>query len=58
MKIAHRRLFRENGGALKEKMEQLLEDFGEHKHVQALCHAMAASAAGKHGRSNEKVTSA
>jgi UDP-N-acetylglucosamine acyltransferase len=57
MKTAHRRLFRENGGALTQKMEQLLEDFGEHEPIQALCQAMAASAAGKHGRSNEKVTS-
>ncbi|HIA72451.1 MAG TPA: acyl-ACP--UDP-N-acetylglucosamine O-acyltransferase [Phycisphaerales bacterium] len=58
MKTAHRRLFRENGGALAQKMEQLLEELGEHEPVQALCQAMAASAAGKHGRSNEKVATA
>ncbi len=55
MKEAHKRLFRENGGSLVEKMALLLEEFGEHLPVQHLCKAMAASSEGKHGRSNEKV---
>ncbi|MAI67458.1 MAG: acyl-[acyl-carrier-protein]--UDP-N-acetylglucosamine O-acyltransferase [Phycisphaerae bacterium] len=55
MKEAHRRLFRDNGGALAQKMEELLAELGEHAHVQHLCEAMTAAAAGKHGRSNEKV---
>ncbi len=56
MKEAHKRLFRDNGGSLQEKMAQLLDEFGEHQPVQHLCEAITASAAGKHGRSNEKIT--
>ncbi len=55
MKIAFKLLFRENGGALSEKMAQLLEEYGDHAPVQCLCEALEASAAGRHGRSNEKV---
>jgi len=55
MKEAHKRLFRDNGGSLFEKMEQLLQEFPGHLPVQQLCDAMSASAAGRHGRSNEKV---
>jgi UDP-N-acetylglucosamine acyltransferase len=55
MKIAFKMLFKENGGALSEKMSQLLEEFGEHNPVQCLCEAIQASASGKHGRSNEKI---
>ena len=56
MKEAHKRLFRDNGGSLTDKMAQLLKEFGEHLPVQHLCEAIAASAAGRHGRSNEKIT--
>jgi acyl-[acyl carrier protein]--UDP-N-acetylglucosamine O-acyltransferase len=56
MKEAHRRLFRDNGGALGQKIEALLADLGEHAPIQHLCDAMAAAAAGKHGRSNEKIS--
>lgn len=56
MKEAHKRLFRDNGGSLQEKMAQLLDEFGEHQPVQHLCEAITASAAGRHGRSNEKIT--
>jgi UDP-N-acetylglucosamine acyltransferase len=55
MKEAYKRLFRDNGGSLFEKMEQLLQEFPGHLPVQHLCDAMSASAAGRHGRSNEKV---
>ena len=55
MKEAHKRLFRDNGGSLTEKIAQLLDEFSEHLPVQHLCEAIAASAAGRHGRSNEKV---
>jgi UDP-N-acetylglucosamine acyltransferase len=55
MKEAHKRLFRDNGGALTLKMEELLHEFGEMPPIQRLCEAMAASAAGRHGRSNEKI---
>ncbi len=57
MKEAHRRLFRDNGGALAQKMTKLLAELGQHDPIQTLCDAMLASAAGKHGRSNEKITS-
>ena len=58
MKEAHRRLFKENGGTLTEKIAELLIELGEHDPVQILCDALALSAAGKHGRSNEKIPSA
>lgn len=56
MKEAHKRLFRDNGGSITDKMAQLLKEFGDHLPVQHLCEAIAASAAGRHGRSNEKVS--
>lgn len=55
MKEAHKRLFRDNGGSLQDKMAQLLDEFGQHLPVQHLCEALSAAAAGKHGRSNEKI---
>lgn len=58
MKEAHKRLFRENGGSVVDKMNQLLEEFGHVRPVQRLCEAITASAAGKHGRSNEKIVKA
>jgi UDP-N-acetylglucosamine acyltransferase len=54
MKEAFRRLFRENGGSMVQRMEDVLRDLGEHESVQHLCKAMVASNNGKHGRSNEK----
>ena len=56
MKEAHKRLFRDNGGSLTEKIAQLLNEFGDYQPVQHLCDAIAASAAGRHGRSNERTT--
>lgn len=56
VKEVHRRLFRENGGSLSEKLTQVMVEFEEHEAVQRLCEAISASAAGKHGRSNEKLT--
>ena len=53
-KEAFRRLFRENGGSIAQRMADVLRDLGEHDSVQHLCSAMAASNDGKHGRSNEK----
>ncbi len=58
MKEAHRRLFKENGGPLAQKMVELLAELGEHDPIQMLCDALVASAAGKHGRSNEKIQNA
>ncbi len=55
MKEAHRRLYRDNGGALSQKVEQLLHEFGDMIPIQRLCDAIAASTAGRHGRSNEKI---
>ena len=56
VKEVHRRLFRENGGSLSEKLAQVLVEFEEYETVQRLCAAISASAAGKHGRSNEKFS--
>jgi hypothetical protein len=39
-------------------MVELLAELGEHDPVQTLCDALALSAAGKHGRSNEKIQNA
>jgi UDP-N-acetylglucosamine acyltransferase len=55
MKEAHKRLFRDNGGALSQQMDELLQEFGELPPIQHLCDALMASAAGRHGRSNEKI---
>ncbi len=57
MREAHRRLYRDNGGALAQKVELILIELGEHTPVQKLCEAITASSAGKHGRSNEKISS-
>jgi len=57
MKEAHRRLFRDNGSPLAVKMVEILDELGEHAPIQTLCEALALSAAGKHGRSNEKISS-
>jgi UDP-N-acetylglucosamine acyltransferase len=53
-KEAFRRLFRENGGSIVQRIEDVLQDLGEYDAVQQLCKAMTASNNGKHGRSNEK----
>ena len=55
MKEAHKRLFRENGGALLEKVEELLQEYGDMLPIQQLCEAISLSVAGRHGRSNEKI---
>jgi acyl-[acyl carrier protein]--UDP-N-acetylglucosamine O-acyltransferase len=54
MKEAFKRLFRENGGSITQRMRSVLDDLGEHASVEHLCEAIAASAQGKHGRSHEK----
>ncbi|MDP7009380.1 MAG: acyl-ACP--UDP-N-acetylglucosamine O-acyltransferase [Phycisphaerales bacterium] len=53
-KEAFRRLFRENGGSILDRMEAVLADLGAHQSVVTLCKALRASNDGKHGRSNEK----
>ncbi|MDP6542027.1 MAG: acyl-[acyl-carrier-protein]--UDP-N-acetylglucosamine O-acyltransferase, partial [Phycisphaerales bacterium] len=53
-KEAFKRLFRENGGSIAQRLSQVLNDLGEHSSVQHLCKSLAASSEGKHGRSNEK----
>jgi len=55
MKEVYRRLFKENSGALVQRMEDVLNDLGEYEPVRQLCEAITASAAGRHGRSNEKL---
>ena len=57
MKDAFRRLFKDNGGALAQKVEQLLSEYSDHVPIQQLCDALESSAAGRHGRSNEKMAS-
>lgn len=58
MKEAFRRLFKENGGSLSKQMEEVMSDLGQHDSIQQLCNAMTASSAGRHGRSNEKISKA
>ncbi|MDP7005723.1 MAG: acyl-ACP--UDP-N-acetylglucosamine O-acyltransferase [Phycisphaerales bacterium] len=55
MKDAFRKLFKDNGGALTQKLEQLLIQYSDHDPIQKLCDALESSAAGRHGRSNEKI---
>jgi acyl-[acyl carrier protein]--UDP-N-acetylglucosamine O-acyltransferase len=58
MKEAFRRLFKENGGSLSKQMEEVMTDLGQHDPIEQLCNAMTASSAGRHGRSNEKISKA
>ena len=53
-KEAFKRLFRENGGSIAERLAAVLKDLGTVEAVQHLCEALTASAEGKHGRSYEK----
>ena len=53
-KEAFRRLFKENGGSITERMDALMQDLGEYESVQHLCEALSASSEGKHGRTYEK----
>lgn len=53
IKEAYRRLFRENGAAMAEKLAILREEFQDRPAVQVLCRAMEATSVGIHGRALE-----
>ncbi len=53
VKDAFKRLYRENGAPMAEKLECLLRDYPEIPAVRRLCDALAAAADGVHGRSAE-----
>ena len=54
MKDAFKRLFRENGSSIAQRLTKVLDDLGTHDAIQHLCNALISSAQGKHGRSHEK----
>lgn len=53
VKDAHKRLFRDNGAAISEKLADLRRDYPDVPAVTKLCDALAASAEGVHGRALE-----
>ena len=53
VKDAFRRLFRDNGGAISEKLEAVRSDYAQVDAVTRLCDALAAMAEGVHGRALE-----
>ncbi len=53
MKDAYKRLFRQNGAAISEKLDELMSDYPEVPAVRKLCAALAAAAEGIHGRALE-----
>lgn len=53
MKVAFKRLFRDNGAAMYEKIAELRQVYAEVPPVVRLCDALAASAIGVHGRARE-----
>ena len=56
MKEGFKCLFRENSLAFSERIEDFLQSYGQFDCAQYLCKAIQASANGRHGRSNEKLT--
>lgn len=52
-KEAYRRLYRDNGATMSEKIEELRRDLPDSAVIAELCTALEASAAGVHGRSRE-----
>jgi len=53
VKDAFKRIYRENGAPVAEKLEQLRIDFAEVPAVITLCEALSATADGVHGRARE-----
>jgi UDP-N-acetylglucosamine acyltransferase len=53
IKDAHKRLFRDNGAAISEKLADLRRDYPDFPAVTKLCDALTASAEGVHGRALE-----
>ena len=53
VKDAFKRLYRDNGAPMIEKMERLRRDYAEIPAVMELCDALAATADGVHGRALE-----
>lgn len=53
VKDAYKRLFRTNGAAISEKLDQLRSDYPGVPAIQQLCTALAATAEGVHGRALE-----
>lgn len=53
IKDAYKRLYRENGARMLEKMEQLRTDYPDHDAISMLCMALEAAAQGVHGRALE-----
>jgi acyl-[acyl carrier protein]--UDP-N-acetylglucosamine O-acyltransferase len=55
MKTCYKRLFRERGGSILEKVAALRNEFAEFSSVQTLCDAVLESAGGVHGRAQENL---
>ena len=53
VKDAYKRLYRDNGAAISEKLEELRRDYAEVPAVIRLCDALHAAAGGVHGRAME-----
>ena len=55
MKACYKRLFRERGGSILEKVAALRGEFADFASVQTLCDAVLESAGGVHGRAQENL---
>ena len=53
VKDAYKRLYRDNGSPMAEKLSRLRDDYAEVPAVQVLCAALSATANGVHGRALE-----
>ncbi len=53
MKDAYKRLFRDRGGSILEKLAALRRDYADFASVQTLCDAVLETAGGVHGRAQE-----
>lgn len=53
VKDAHKRLFRENGAPMSEKLVRLQEEYPDSRAITMLCRHLQASAEGVHGRALE-----
>ena len=53
MKDAYKRLFRDRGGSIIEKLAALRRDYADFASVQTLCDAVLETAGGVHGRAQE-----
>ncbi len=55
MKVAFRRLFRDNGASMSEKIVELRRTYASVPAVMRLCDALSATAIGVHGRARENA---